>query len=103
MGDEVFSFRLSLFPGATEGQGYSDMSKVDGKVTLRLGCIQIVYLHKFLMSLLVSTHTQTHLFTNSSSFLFVYLNVLCISCLSMFMFLYGSDGVLFFLPAAFCC
>ncbi|XP_072235878.1 intermembrane lipid transfer protein VPS13C isoform X2 [Leuresthes tenuis] len=53
MGDEVFSFRLSLFPGATEGQGYSDMSKVDGKVTLRLGCIQIVYLHKFLMSLLM--------------------------------------------------
>ncbi|KAI4788735.1 hypothetical protein KUCAC02_035673, partial [Chaenocephalus aceratus] len=36
---------LSLFPGATEGGGYSDMEKVDGKVTLRLGCIQIVYLH----------------------------------------------------------
>ncbi|KAG7239597.1 hypothetical protein INR49_028749 [Caranx melampygus] len=52
MGEEVFSFRLSLFPGATEGEGYSDMSKVDGKVTMRLGCIQIVYLHKFLMSLL---------------------------------------------------
>ncbi|KAM4592302.1 intermembrane lipid transfer protein VPS13C isoform 6-T6 [Odontesthes bonariensis] len=52
VGDEVFSFNLSLFPGATEGRGYSDMSKVDGKVTLRLGCIQIVYLHKFLKSLL---------------------------------------------------
>uniref|UniRef100_A0A671VUQ2 Vacuolar protein sorting 13 homolog C n=1 Tax=Sparus aurata TaxID=8175 RepID=A0A671VUQ2_SPAAU len=53
MGEEVFSFKLCLFPGATEGEGYSDMSKVDGKVTLRLGCIQIIYLHKFLMSLLM--------------------------------------------------
>ncbi|XP_030582249.1 vacuolar protein sorting-associated protein 13C isoform X2 [Archocentrus centrarchus] len=53
MGEEVFSFKLSLFPGATEGDGYGDVSKVDGKVTLRLGCIHIVYLHKFLMSLLM--------------------------------------------------
>ncbi|XP_041804195.1 vacuolar protein sorting-associated protein 13C isoform X2 [Chelmon rostratus] len=53
MGEEVFSFKLSLFPGVTEGEGYSDTSKVDAKVTLRLGCIQIVYLHKFLMSLLM--------------------------------------------------
>ncbi|XP_034470795.1 vacuolar protein sorting-associated protein 13C isoform X1 [Hippoglossus hippoglossus] len=54
MGEEVFSFKLVLFPGATEGDGYSDMSKVDGKVTMRLGCINIIYLHKFLMSLLAS-------------------------------------------------
>lgn len=61
VGDEVFSFKLSLFPGATEADGYSDMSKVDGKVTMRLGCIQIIYLHQFLMSLLVGkTHTHTH-------------------------------------------
>ncbi|KAK3562082.1 hypothetical protein QTP86_027175 [Hemibagrus guttatus] len=52
VGEEVFSFKLSLYPGATEGVGYSDTSKVDGKVTLRLGCIQIIYLHKFLVSLL---------------------------------------------------
>ncbi|XP_053369844.1 intermembrane lipid transfer protein VPS13C isoform X1 [Clarias gariepinus] len=52
MGEEVFSFKLSLYPGATEGAGYSDTSKVDGKVTLRLGCIKILYLHKFLVSLL---------------------------------------------------
>ncbi|XP_030269125.1 vacuolar protein sorting-associated protein 13C [Sparus aurata] len=58
MGEEVFSFKLCLFPGATEGEGYSDMSKVDGKVTLRLGCIQIIYLHKFLMSLLASFSFQ---------------------------------------------
>ncbi|XP_069383488.1 intermembrane lipid transfer protein VPS13C isoform X8 [Paralichthys olivaceus] len=53
VGEEVFSFKLVLFPGATEGDGYSDMSKVDGKVKMRLGCINIVYLHKFLMSLLM--------------------------------------------------
>ncbi|XP_026802973.3 intermembrane lipid transfer protein VPS13C isoform X2 [Pangasianodon hypophthalmus] len=52
VGEEVFSFKLSLYPGATEGAGYSDTSKVDSKVTLRLGCIQIIYLHKFLVSLL---------------------------------------------------
>lgn len=64
--EELFSFQLSLFPGATEGDGYSDMSKVDGKVKMRLGCIQIIYLHKFLMSLLVrhaDTHTHVKMFT----------------------------------------
>ncbi|XP_077419043.1 intermembrane lipid transfer protein VPS13C isoform X3 [Vanacampus margaritifer] len=53
MGEEVFSFKLCLFPGATEGDNYGDTSKVDGKVTLRLGCIKMVYLHTFLMSLLM--------------------------------------------------
>ncbi|XP_037835905.1 vacuolar protein sorting-associated protein 13C isoform X2 [Kryptolebias marmoratus] len=53
VGKEVFSFKLSLFPGVTEGEGYSDMSKVDGKITLSLGCIQIIYIHQFLMSLLM--------------------------------------------------
>lgn len=54
MGDEVFSFNLTLNPHATEGEAYTDMSKVDGTVCLKVGCIQLVYLHKFLMSLLVS-------------------------------------------------
>ncbi|XP_074956200.1 intermembrane lipid transfer protein VPS13C isoform X1 [Phalacrocorax aristotelis] len=52
VGDEVFSFNLTLYPYATEGEAYTDMSKVDGTVSLKVGCIQIVYLHKFLMSLL---------------------------------------------------
>ncbi|EMP30306.1 Vacuolar protein sorting-associated protein 13C [Chelonia mydas] len=52
VGDEVFSFNLALYPDATEGEAYTDMSKVDGIVSLKVGCIQIVYLHKFLMSLL---------------------------------------------------
>lgn len=54
VGDEVFSFNLVLDPYATEGEAYTDMSKVDATVSLKVGCIQIVYLHKFLMSLLVS-------------------------------------------------
>ncbi|XP_065123827.1 intermembrane lipid transfer protein VPS13C isoform X1 [Paramisgurnus dabryanus] len=58
VGEEVFSFKMTLYPGATEGDGYSDTSRVDGKVILRLGCIQIVYLHKFLMSLLDSFSYQ---------------------------------------------
>ncbi|XP_068814299.1 intermembrane lipid transfer protein VPS13C isoform X2 [Struthio camelus] len=52
MGDEVFRFKMSLYPDATAGDAYADMSKVDGKMSLKVGCIQIVYLHKFFMSLL---------------------------------------------------
>uniref|UniRef100_A0A3B1ISC6 Vacuolar protein sorting 13 homolog C n=1 Tax=Astyanax mexicanus TaxID=7994 RepID=A0A3B1ISC6_ASTMX len=60
VGDEVFSFSMSLTPKATEGVGYTDTSKVDGRVKLNVGCIQVVYLHKFVMSLLnFSNHFQT--------------------------------------------
>ncbi|XP_024911459.1 vacuolar protein sorting-associated protein 13C [Cynoglossus semilaevis] len=60
MGEELFSFKMSLYPGATEGDGYADMSKVDGRVMMRLGCSRIVYLHKFLMSMLTFVdHFQT--------------------------------------------
>ncbi|NXP40517.1 VP13C protein, partial [Leiothrix lutea] len=52
MGDEVFRFHMSLYPDATAGEAYADMSKVDGKMSLKVGCIQIIYLHKFFMSLL---------------------------------------------------
>lgn len=45
---------MTLYPDATEGKAYADMSKVDGKLSLKVGCIQIVYVHKFFMSLLVS-------------------------------------------------
>ncbi|XP_004374680.1 intermembrane lipid transfer protein VPS13C isoform X1 [Trichechus manatus latirostris] len=52
LGDEVFRFQMTLYPGATEGEAYADTSKVDGRLSLRVGCIQIVYVHKFFMSLL---------------------------------------------------
>lgn len=45
---------MTIYPDATEGAAYTDMSAVDSKILLRVGCIHIVYLHKFLMSLLVS-------------------------------------------------
>lgn len=70
MDDEVFSFNLSLTPKATEGDGYTDTSKVDGKVRLNVGCIQVVYLQKFVMTLVVSfslKHTHTLIgYTNSN-------------------------------------
>ncbi|XP_077329347.1 intermembrane lipid transfer protein VPS13C isoform X3 [Lithobates pipiens] len=52
LGEEVFSLQMTLFPDATEGAAYTDMSAVDGKVLLRVGCIHIVCLYKFLMSFL---------------------------------------------------
>ncbi|XP_036860152.2 intermembrane lipid transfer protein VPS13C isoform X2 [Manis javanica] len=52
LGDEVFRFQMTLYPDATEGKAYADMSKVDGKISLKVGCIQIVYVHKFFMSVL---------------------------------------------------
>lgn len=82
VGEEVFSFSLSLFPGATDAERYSDTSRVDGKVTLRMGCIRIVYLHQFLMSLLVGhTHLRTITHTHTHT-----LHVLCKVLLSCFLF-----------------
>ncbi|XP_069836922.1 intermembrane lipid transfer protein VPS13C isoform X1 [Dendropsophus ebraccatus] len=52
MEDEVFNFNLTLYPDATQGDSYKDVSKVDGKVSLRVGCIRIVFLNKFLASLM---------------------------------------------------
>lgn len=45
---------MSLMPNATEGAAYADTSKTDGRLKLNMSCIQVVYLHKFVMSLLVS-------------------------------------------------
>lgn len=52
LGEEVFRFQMTLYPDATEGEAYADVSKVDGRLSLKVGCIQIVYVHKFFMSLL---------------------------------------------------
>ncbi|XP_069621703.1 intermembrane lipid transfer protein VPS13C isoform X2 [Ranitomeya imitator] len=52
LGEEVFNLQMTLYPDATEGASYTNMSAVDGEILLRVGCIHIVYLHKFLMSLL---------------------------------------------------
>ncbi|KAF7703592.1 hypothetical protein HF521_022599 [Silurus meridionalis] len=55
--DEVFSFNMGLTPKATEGEGYTDTSKVDGKIKLNVGCIQVVYLQKFVMILVKFTNS----------------------------------------------
>ncbi|XP_029943561.1 vacuolar protein sorting-associated protein 13C [Salarias fasciatus] len=56
VGNEVFSFTMSLTPNATEGPGYTDTSRTDGRVKLNVGCVQVVYLHKFIMSMLKFTN-----------------------------------------------
>ncbi|XP_064209296.1 vacuolar protein sorting-associated protein 13A [Anguilla rostrata] len=51
-GKEVFDFRMVNHVDATEGDAYSDMSQVDTSVTLTVGCIQVVFLNKFISTIL---------------------------------------------------
>ncbi|XP_034396535.1 vacuolar protein sorting-associated protein 13A isoform X5 [Cyclopterus lumpus] len=50
--EEVFAFRMVNYTDATEGDAYLDMSKVDTSVTLTVGCIQVIFLNKFVSSIL---------------------------------------------------
>uniref|UniRef100_A0A8C9YX24 Vacuolar protein sorting 13 homolog A n=1 Tax=Sander lucioperca TaxID=283035 RepID=A0A8C9YX24_SANLU len=49
---EVFAFRMINYTDATEGDAYLDMSQVDTSVTLTVGCIQVIFLNKFVSSIL---------------------------------------------------
>ncbi|KAM3611748.1 uncharacterized protein V6R79_023535 [Siganus canaliculatus] len=49
---EVFAFRMVNFTDATEGDAYLDMSNVDTAVRLTVGCIQVIFLNKFVSSIL---------------------------------------------------
>ncbi|XP_015828201.3 intermembrane lipid transfer protein VPS13A isoform X1 [Nothobranchius furzeri] len=49
---EVFAFRMVNYTDATEGDEYLDMSNVDTSVTLTVGCIQVIFLNKFVSSIL---------------------------------------------------
>ncbi|XP_043916804.1 vacuolar protein sorting-associated protein 13A isoform X2 [Protopterus annectens] len=51
-GKEVFSFKMTNFVDATEGIDYVDMNKVDSCVSLTVGCIQIIFVNKFIASIL---------------------------------------------------
>ncbi|XP_061528280.1 vacuolar protein sorting-associated protein 13A [Phycodurus eques] len=51
-GREVFAFQMVNYTGATEGDSYLDMSQVDTSVTLTVGCIQVIFLNKFMSSIL---------------------------------------------------
>ncbi|XP_063754200.1 vacuolar protein sorting-associated protein 13A isoform X1 [Eleginops maclovinus] len=50
--EEVFAFRMVNYTDATEGDAYLDMSNVDTAVTLTVGCIQVIFLNKFVSSIL---------------------------------------------------
>uniref|UniRef100_A0A7N6FAN6 Vacuolar protein sorting 13 homolog A n=1 Tax=Anabas testudineus TaxID=64144 RepID=A0A7N6FAN6_ANATE len=49
---EVFDFRMINYTDATEGDSYLDMSEVDTSVSLTVGCIQVIFLNKFVSSIL---------------------------------------------------
>ncbi|XP_075416632.1 intermembrane lipid transfer protein VPS13A isoform X1 [Tenrec ecaudatus] len=49
---EVFSFRMVTYMDATAGRAYTDMKVVDAHVNLTVGCIEVVFVTKFLYSIL---------------------------------------------------
>lgn len=53
-GKEVFSFKMVSYMDATAGSAYTDMNVVDLTVNLTVGCIEVVFVTKFLYSILVS-------------------------------------------------
>lgn len=46
------------YTDATEGDAYLDMSQVNMGVTLTVGCIQLIYLNKFVSS--ITVRRQAH-------------------------------------------
>lgn len=69
-GKEVFSFKMVSFVDATAGSAYTDMNVVDVQVTLTVGCIEVVFVTKFLCSILVSILIDFFIFS-------YYLEVIC--------------------------
>ncbi|KAG8519832.1 Vacuolar protein sorting-associated protein 13A, partial [Galemys pyrenaicus] len=51
-GKEVFSFKMISYVDATAGSAYTDMNIVDIQVNLTVGCIEVVFVTKFLYSIL---------------------------------------------------
>uniref|UniRef100_UPI00398E4939 intermembrane lipid transfer protein VPS13A isoform X2 n=1 Tax=Pristiophorus japonicus TaxID=55135 RepID=UPI00398E4939 len=51
-GKEVFSFKMISYVDATEGVAYTDMDVVDSYISLTVGCIQVIFVKKFVSSLL---------------------------------------------------
>lgn len=52
IGNEVFSFKMVSYVGATEGAAYNDMNIVDSAITLTVGCIQVIFVNKFVSAIL---------------------------------------------------
>uniref|UniRef100_H0X048 Vacuolar protein sorting 13 homolog A n=2 Tax=Otolemur garnettii TaxID=30611 RepID=H0X048_OTOGA len=51
-GKEVFSLKMISYVDATAGPAYTDMNAVDIQVNLTVGCIEVVFVTKFLYSIL---------------------------------------------------
>ncbi|XP_004383340.1 intermembrane lipid transfer protein VPS13A isoform X1 [Trichechus manatus latirostris] len=51
-GKEVFSFKMVSYMDATAGSAYTDMNVADVQVNLTVGCIEVVFVTKFLYSIL---------------------------------------------------
>lgn len=51
---EVFNFRMLSYVNATDGIAYTNMDVVDNRIHLTVGCIQVVFVKKFVSSILVS-------------------------------------------------
>ncbi|XP_051657265.1 intermembrane lipid transfer protein VPS13A isoform X1 [Manacus candei] len=49
---EVFNFRMISYVNATDGVAYSNMDVVDNRVYLTVGCIQVLFVNKFVSSIL---------------------------------------------------
>uniref|UniRef100_A0A8C3I2N0 Vacuolar protein sorting 13 homolog A n=1 Tax=Chrysemys picta bellii TaxID=8478 RepID=A0A8C3I2N0_CHRPI len=51
-GKEVFSFKMMSYVDATDGAAYTNMNIVDSQVYLTVGCIQVVFVNKFVSTIL---------------------------------------------------
>uniref|UniRef100_A0A8B9CJP4 Vacuolar protein sorting 13 homolog A n=1 Tax=Anser brachyrhynchus TaxID=132585 RepID=A0A8B9CJP4_9AVES len=51
-GKEVFNFKMISYVNATDGIAYTDMDVVDNSISLTVGCIQVVFVNKFVSSIL---------------------------------------------------
>ncbi|XP_066473905.1 intermembrane lipid transfer protein VPS13A isoform X2 [Tiliqua scincoides] len=51
-GKEVFSFKMVTYIDATDGIAYTNMNVVDSRIYLTVGCIQIVFVNKFVSAIL---------------------------------------------------
>ena len=50
---QCFFIQVVVFNEATSGRNFRDMEAVDVKFQMRIGCIRVVFLNKFVMNLLV--------------------------------------------------
>ncbi|XP_058021972.1 intermembrane lipid transfer protein VPS13A [Ahaetulla prasina] len=51
-GKEVFSLKMITYTCATDGASFTNMNAVDSKIYLTVGCIQIIFVNKFVSAIL---------------------------------------------------